>query len=100
MKVLWWSKTLWKKNMGLDKCVRPPSNSLISSPYASDPGSSYLPIASAQWDAIVFSQAQIDRIKAGTGTAQSIAQEMGGVYTGGNNANYPGCGSAMQCKKR
>lgn len=98
MKVLWWTKKLWSRNWGLDKCVRPASNSLISSPYSSDPSSSFG--SAATWEPIAFTKDQTQRIFLGTATAQSIAQEVDGVYTAGNNINYPGCGSALQCKKR
>lgn len=99
MKVLWWTKTLWKRTWGLDKCVQTVPNGMIDSPYINEPGASY---GAGAWDPIVFTQNQANRIKDGRADAQSIIQNEypGAVFTSGNNANYPGCGSAMQCKKR
>lgn len=103
MKVLWWTKKLWKKTWGLGKCVRPSANALITSPYNSDPASNYGTNGSSTWEPLVLTQAQADRIKLQQATVQSIVQNeyanVGGVYTAGQNANFPGCGSAMQCKK-
>lgn len=97
-RVLWFSKTLWSHNFGLDTCQVPPPNSIIRSPWSSDPRSNYA--IDGAWTPLFFTQQERQAIIAKSATAQSIiaSNYPAAVFTGGDNTNYPGCGSALQCR--
>lgn len=96
-RILWFTKTLWSANIGLDSCQVPPPKSIIQSSYSSDPGSNYA--IDGAWTPLFFTEGERQAIMSSQATAQSIIASTYPtvVYTNGDNTNYPGCGSALQC---